>query len=529
MRLAALDLGSNSFHMIVVEARPDGSFVPLVREKEMLRLGDLVARDRVLGRQATEEAIAVVARFKAIAEMNGADEIIALGTSAIREALDGGMLVDRVRLETGVKIFVVDGTREAELIFGAIRASVLLERGPALVADLGGGSLELCVGDRSELAFATSVHLGVGRLTAELVANDPPSDKDLKRLRGRIADTIEPVLGEILALGPRQLVGSSGTFVALARMAAAGRDGVVHEVVNQLTVGRAELEALRDRICAATSAERAKLPGAEARRADLLPAGMAVLEHLMRATHLDELTVSDWALREGIVLDAIGGRDRVELLGDPRALRRWSVLALCRRSNWRQDHARQVAALSLGLFDATAAIHRLGPAERDLLEFGALLHDIGEHISRQHHDRHGAYLIENGGLRGFSPEEVRILATMSRYHVHGTPKPTYESFAQLRRPERARAVALTALLRLADSLDASHRGLVGALAAETAADPRQLTLVLTASGEPELELWTARRKRVLFERTFGVECDFRVEKTPRHGSSAVAPEGSGLG
>ncbi len=258
MRIAALDLGSNSFHMIVVEARPDGSFVPLVREREMLRLGDLVARDRVIGRRATDQAIEVIARFRAIAEANGADEIIALGTSAIREALDGGLLVDRVRVETGVKVTVVDGTREAELIFGAIRSSVRIERGPALAADLGGGSLELSVGDRTELAFATSVHLGVGRLTAELVENDPPSEKDLKRLRGRIAATIEPVLGEILAFGPPQLIGSSGTFVALARMAAAVRDGVVHEVVNQLTVGRAELDAL------ATASTRA---GCRARQA----------------------------------------------------------------------------------------------------------------------------------------------------------------------------------------------------------------------------------------------------------------------
>jgi exopolyphosphatase/guanosine-5'-triphosphate,3'-diphosphate pyrophosphatase len=516
VRIAALDLGSNSFHMIVVEARPDGSFVPLVREREMLRLGDIVARERVIGRAAADEAIAVVARFKAIAEMNGADEIIALGTSAIREALDGGSLVDRVKTETGVKIHVVDGTREAELIFKAVRLSVTIDPGPALAADLGGGSLELIVGDRAEVSFATSVHLGVGRLTAELVANDPPSDKDLKRLRARIAGTIEPVLDEILALRPRQLIGSSGTFVSLARMASAGRDGVVHEVVNQLTVGRADLEALRDRIYA--------LP----KRVDLLPAGMAVLDHLMAATGLDELTVSDWALREGIIIDALGGRDRVELLDDPRELRRWSVLALCRLSNWRQEHARQVAALAVQLFDETAAIHGLGPAERDLLEFGALLHDIGEHISRQDHDRHTAYLIEHGGLRGFSPQEVRILATMGRYHVHGTPKLTFEPFAQLRKPDRARAVALTAILRLADSLDASHRGLVGSVRVEAQAG-RTLTLVIGATGEPELELWTVRRKQTMFERTFDAEFALRVEATGRGGRDAVAPAGSGLG
>jgi exopolyphosphatase/guanosine-5'-triphosphate,3'-diphosphate pyrophosphatase len=528
VRIAALDLGSNSFHMIVVEACPDGSFIPLVREREMLRLGDLVARDRVIGHRAADEAIVVIARFRSIAEANGADEIIAVGTSAIREALDGNLLVDRVRVETGVKITVVDGTREAELIFRAIRSSVVIDPGPALAADLGGGSLELAVGDRAELAFATSVHLGVGRLTTELVANDPPSDKDLKRLRARIAGTIEPVLGEILALRPRQLIGSSGTFVALARMAAAGGGGIVHEAVNQLTVGRAELEALRDRLYSLPAAQRGKLPGAEPRRADLLPAGMAVLEYLMDATGLVELTVSDWALREGIVLDAIAVRDRVELLGDSQALRRWSVLALGRRSNWSQPHSRQVAALALQLFDATAGLHQLGPAERDLLEFGALLHDIGGHISRQNHDRHSAYLIENGGLRGFSPQEVRILATMGRYHVAGTPKATFKPFAQLAKRDRSRAVALTSILRIAEGLDSSHRGLVQAIRAEPPGDGDRLSLLLAARAEPELELWTVRRKQALLERTFGVECVFRAEVTGRTGPDA-GPLGAGLG
>jgi len=255
---------------------------------------------------------------------------------------------------------------------------------------------------------------------------------------------------------------------------------------------------------------------------------MAVLDHLMVATGLDELTVSDWALREGIVIDALGGRDRVELLDDPRELRRWSVLVLCRRSNWRQEHARQVAALAVQLFDETAAIHGLGPAERDLLEFGALLHDIGEHISRQDHDRHTAYLIEHGGLRGFSPQEVRILTTMGRYHVRGTPKLAFEPFAQLRRHDRARAVALTAILRLADSLDASHRGLVRSVRVEAEAG-RPLTLVIGATGEPELEAWTLRRKQKMFERTFDVELALRVEATGHGGLDAVTSAGSGLG
>src|SRR5579863_485402 len=141
--------------MIIVEARLDGTFIPLVREKEMLRLGDLVARTGVIGEDASTQAVEVIKRFSEIAEANRADEVVALGTAAIREALDGGEFVDRVREETGILITVVDGTREAELIFTAVRSSVLIDPGPALVADLGGGSLEIIVGDRSEMALAT--------------------------------------------------------------------------------------------------------------------------------------------------------------------------------------------------------------------------------------------------------------------------------------------------------------------------------------------------------------------------------------
>ena len=192
MRIAALDLGSNSFHLLVCEARLDGSFVPLVREKEMLRLGDQVARTCRIGKEAATVAIEVVAGLKTIAEAHRVDEMIALGTVAIREAEDGAHFVDRVRAETGVEIEVVDGVAEARLIFSAIRASVLIDPAPALAADLGGGSLKGMVGDQRDLSYAASLRLGVGRLTAELVTSDPPSGRDRARLGERGAPSSRP-------------------------------------------------------------------------------------------------------------------------------------------------------------------------------------------------------------------------------------------------------------------------------------------------------------------------------------------------
>ena len=530
MRIAALDLGSNSFHLVVVEARLDRTFSTVVREKEVLRLGDLVARTGRIGPEAAQRALEVLVRFRALSVAHRADELVALGTSALREALDGDEFVERARAEAGVDIEVVDGVREARLIFSAIRSSVLIEPAPALAADLGGGSLELMVGDQAELAFAASLRLGVGRLTAELVRDDPPSREDLGRIGRRVSSELAPVLAEVAVHKPRMLIGSSGTFLAIARMAVARREGTQPETLNQLRVARRDIAALAEVALALPSAARARLAGCDARRAELIPAGLVVLDALMESTGLEELTLSEWALREGIVLEAIGAHDRADLANDPRAIRRASLLSLCRRSSWRQPHARQVAALALELFDQMGEIHRLGGEDRELLELAALAHDIGEHVSRTDHDRHGAYLLENGGLRGFSPAEIQVLSSVVRFHVRGTPKPHHDAFAQLEEADRLRVAKLVALLRVADALEATHAGTVEHVAVEaTRPDAGHCTLVVRAHSDVELELWTLRRKKELFERTFGIELRARVERVGPSGFEPSAAGTSGFG
>jgi exopolyphosphatase/guanosine-5'-triphosphate,3'-diphosphate pyrophosphatase len=531
MRLAAIDLGSNSFHLLVVEARLDGSFVPLAREKEMLRLGDRVARDGRIGEWAMAGAVEVVRRFKALADAQRADEIVALGTAALREARDGIELVERIQDATGIDVEVVDGLREAELIFRAIRSSVLIEPSPVLAADLGGGSLELMVGDRGGLAFAASLRLGVGRLTAECVRSDPISRKDMGRLRDRVRGELLPVLeSEIAELGPKMLVGASGTLLCVARMAIAARDGSLPAALNQLSVPADAFASLSQQVIGMRSADRQRLPGCDARRAEHVPAGLVVLETLFEATGLDELTLSEWALREGAVLEAIGTHDPAELGDDPRALRRFSVLSLCRRCSWRSRHARHVAAVAAELFLALEPVHGLAPEDMELLELGALLHDIGEHVARAGHDRHGAYLIENGGLRGFAPDEVRILSVLARYHIRGTPKPSFDAFGALGPAGRARATGLTALLRLADALDASHTARVGEvrLVDQESGDKPAIELAARSRGDAELEQWTFWRKKELFEKTFGVELRLAIEEIGPRGIDLLHGDAAGL-
>jgi exopolyphosphatase/guanosine-5'-triphosphate,3'-diphosphate pyrophosphatase len=502
MRIAALDLGSNSLHLLIVEARPDGTFQALAQEKEMLRLGDTVSRTGRVTPEALDAVLSTVRRFATLAAANDATEIVARGTAALREAANGAAAVDAIERATGVRVEVISGVEEARLIFGAVRASVVIDPGPAVCLDLGGGSLEIMVGDGDRMRWATSVKLGVARLTADLVTSDPPSGRDARRLRQFITSVLGPVAEQVASHKPRMLIGTSGTFCDMAAMAAA-RSGPVPSSINHLTVTRDDLEAVHDELFRRTTAHRRRLPGLEPRRADLIPAGSMVLMTAMDLFEQDAMTVSDWALREGIVLDAIGHHMLADWTGDQAAIRRSSVLHLCRRCTWDERHGRQVARLAMSLFDQLATVHGLAPADRELLEFGALLHDIGEHVAIEGHHKHTAYLIEHGRLRGFDPEEVAMLASLGRFHRSGEPKQSFGPFASLDAEQRDRTTRLAALLRLADGLDRSHLGTVrhvhagvGGSAGDT------VTIGIEADGDADIQLWGVRRKRDLFERVF---------------------------
>lgn len=500
MRLAALDLGSNSFHLLVAEVHPDGTFEAVATDKEMLRLGSQVAATGEIGPLKAKEAIETVRRYKALADSLGAQELVACATAAFREARDSLEVVDAIEEQAKVKVRVISGKEEARLIFEAVRAAVVLDPPPALCMDLGGGSLELAVGDAAGMSWSASLKLGVARLTAELVRSDPPSGGDCRRVVNAVRKALSKVAPEIASLRPRFVVATSGTLLTLLRLAAAERPGGPPLRLNQLSVSHGELERTSRQLLRITSAERAALPGVDARRADLLPAGALLLTTVLELVGLDRVVGCEWALREGMVLDAIGKHSRAELEADPRAIRRESVLGLCRRCNYNEVHATKVARLALELFDGMAGIHHLGPQDRELLEYGALMHDIGEHVSTDGHERHSAYLIQNGRLRGFSPLEVDLLACMGRFHKRGSPKPSFDSYARLPESQRRRVGELVAILQVADGLDRSHGGPVRDISVY--ADSEVVEVVVEADDDIDLERWGLRRKKDLFEKVF---------------------------
>lgn len=517
MRIAAIDLGTNSFHLLVVDAGPDGSFVPLVREKEMLRLGDDVAREGRISRDASRRALDTLRRFRALADGAGATRVVACATSAFREASNGRRLAGMLAEETGIHARIIDGETEAGLIYSAVQASVLMEKGPVLAFDLGGGSLEVMVGDSEALWWAGSLPLGVARLSAEVVRNDPPSRGDQRRLRKRIVDLLEPVAGQIADRfdmgapgGPALAVGSGGTFCDLARMVAYRRQGGIPVSVNQFAFSRHEFLELHEELMAATAAERRRMPGLELRRADLVPAGAMLLATAMELFGFDELTVSEWALREGMVLESLRALHPVDAQALGAAdIRRGSVAALGRRCSWDEGHARHVARLALQIFDQSHRLHRLGDDDRELLEYAALLHDIGEHVSVLAQHKHTSYLIQHGRLRGFAPDEVLALAALARYGGRGYPKSSHKPFGSLSPKRRDRVVKLAVVLRLAAALDRGRAQVVDSVGVELSGG--RLRLRVQADRNCELELWATSRQAPLLERVFGRRLELASE------------------
>lgn len=511
MRIGALDLGSNSFHLLVAEVRPDGTFTTITTERDMLRLGDEVSSTGRISPASIERVVASVRRLRALAEASGATEIIAKATSAVRTAENGSEVVDRIEAGAGVEVDVISGLDEARLIFAAVRASVTIADPPALCLDLGGGSLEITVGDAGGVRYATSEPLGVGRLTARFVHSDPIAKRERRELEDHVRSVLEPQCEPIAALAPRCCIVSSGTLSDLATAAHVLAGGSEPDHRNQLTVERDAVLDLHSRLLRADARERRRFGGIDERRIDLVVAGSVVLTCAMELFGAEAVTVSAWALREGIVLDAVGHHDPTEYSDDPRALRRAAVRALAQRCGSDDAHTEQVTRLALSLFDQTEPLHHLGHADREILEYATLLHDIGQHVSPKGHHRHAAYLVQNAQLRGFSPEEVAMLAAVVRHHRRGEPKDTEPFLAAVPGPRRSHVRKLAAILRVADGLDRGRTGVVSDVKVRLGED--LVLLRVSAAGDPELSLWGVRRRRELFEKIFGRDLEVTATRT----------------
>jgi exopolyphosphatase/guanosine-5'-triphosphate,3'-diphosphate pyrophosphatase len=388
--------------------------------------------------------------------------------------------------------------------------SIHLEGKRALVLDIGGGSVELALGKGSQVEWAASKKLGVLRMAEQFASSDPLPKKDEERLESHVREQVAPEAEKVRTTEVEVSIGTSGTILALGGMAHQMETGRPAETLHHLTVKASTLHDLRQHLLAADFKERLRMPGMDELRADVIPAGAVILDTVLDALGIKELVLCEWALREGILLDYIHGHPkslaRAEAYPD---VRRRSVVALAERCLYDEPHARHVAALATSLFDQTRDHHGLGDTERALLEFAALLHDIGHHISYPGHHKHSYYLIKNGDLRGFHPAEIEVVANVARYHRRGHPRRGHAAFADLPRETRQTVKVLAGFLRVADALDRSHRQVVRQLTVSERAGV--LRVKGEAKGDYELEIWGAGHRTQLLEKA--LHMPLRVEMT----------------
>ncbi len=508
MRVAAIDIGTNSLHMIVVRVRPDLSFEVIDREKEMIRLGAGGLDGRALTPEAMHAALQVLSKFRRLAESHKVDEIIAAATSATREAENGGEFLKTITAQTGIRPRVISGTEEARLIHLAAVYGVSVPTDVAVVVDIGGGSVEITRGTGPSVDAGRSFKLGVIRLTERFVKSDPIEPRDERKLVKYVLAEASEYLDEIAAAGYDRVIGTSGTILSLGAMAAAERGNPAGSPLRSRRVSAKQLRRLRHALVEANLEKRLRLPGLEPRRADLSVAGAILLDTIVKRLGATEITLCDFSLREGLVLDYIA-RHRKQIAQADRYpdVRRRSVVELAERCNYWPEHANQVARLAVALFEQTRGVHALTDREREWLEYAALLHDVGVHISYERHHKHSYYLIKNGDLRGFEPHEIETIALIARYHRQATPKKRHGTFADIS-PRRRRSIrTLAAILRLAESLDRSHSQTISGVELHDRGDDGLLQVRTT--GDAELELWAATRHAAPFERL--IDKPLRIE------------------
>ncbi|MCC6966450.1 MAG: Ppx/GppA family phosphatase [Nitrospira sp.] len=499
-KLAVLDIGTNSIHMVLAEVQPDYSYKILDRFKDMTRLGDGVFTSRRLSDQAMMRGLEVIRTLVTLARNKGYEQIEGVATSAVREARNGGEFLDHVLQQTGLTVRVITGAEEARLIFLGVQNSVALPESPTLVIDIGGGSVEVIVGNREAIVQARSLKLGAIRLKDLYLSKTPPSKAMLRELEDAVTGQLKNALGSYKTKRVEQIIATSGMAGNLAEVIHLQRTGRPLPQLNLAKVSAKDIAAVEKRLAEASLKTRLAMPGLDPKRVDTLLPAAIVFRILLELLQKTELTLCDKAIREGIIYDFIQRHhERIQAERDIPDVRKRNILALAHRCHVSETHALHVARLALRLFDQTKELHGFGPREREWLECAAILHDIGYMINSRQHHKHAYYLIKNSDLSGFTAEEIDLVANVARYHRRSVPTRKHDEFTALPADSQRVINVLSALLRIADGLDRSQFSVVQNIEVKLGK-----TVVITAqvSGDAELEMWAARGRSDLFEKVF---------------------------
>lgn len=493
LRVACIDVGSNGMRCMAAEFQDADHSKVILQDRAPVRLGHTVFQAGAIDRDSMEAALTALKAFRRQLDALKVQHVRAVATSAVREAANQAEFLMRAKREARVKVEVIHGAEEARLVWSAVSHRIPMGKDPWMMMDLGGGSVEVGMADGRGIRWSESHAMGAVRLLEEFES----CKGDTKKFQTLIADTVGTLrIAGAKGRAPVALAATGGNIEEIAKLAGLkeepGKAGVLDVKLLRETVQRVAKLDPKDRV--------EKL-GLRPDRADVIvPAGL-VYEQVARLAGLDAVHVPYVGLKDGVLHDLVDG---LAVHTDPRARKETQVLdasvALGRRYQFDQEHGVHVSRLALSLFDQLQSTHKLKAVDRSILQAAAVLHDIGRFISDERHHKHSYYLVSQAHLPGLAEQEVDLVAQVARYHRKKEPSAKHTPFAALTPGDQRRVTYLSAILRVADSLDREHRQAVHSVKVVRKGGTTQLRV--KGEGSFTLEQWALEAKGGLFCRAF---------------------------
>jgi exopolyphosphatase/guanosine-5'-triphosphate,3'-diphosphate pyrophosphatase len=526
-RLGAIDIGSNSVRLLVAEALRGSNYRILDEEREPTRLGRSVSSKGQLDDESMERTITALRTFKQIAAGYQVTTLRTIATCAVRESRNGPEFCRRVREQVGLDVEVISGEREARLAFASVQHAFDLSSKNVIVADIGGGSTELVFATGNLIESIFSTPLGAVRLTEQFGIGDGVEEPDFAHGLARLEEEVNACLKKRTTrplFAPHFLVGCGGTFTTLAElMMAAKREADVP--VAGYRVSQAEIRHLLDRLTKMPLRGRRSMPGMTPDRADIIVAGLTIIDALLKRFRVNTVVVHTRGVRDGLVREMI--EESLGSSGDEPEQREAAIERLAAACSGEVEHGRAVASLAGKIYDQLAASLDLVPGDRLLLECAARLQDVGYVINYDQHHKHSYHLIRNARIPGIRANDLEIIANVARYHRGAHPKRKHENLSRLSTDDQQRVQRMAAILRLAGGLDRSRTQAVRDVVASIT-DGRAV-IEAVADEEPQVDIWGAERRTDLFEKVFGMPVEFRWAKPATTGATRTRRPGSKTG
>lgn len=499
-RLAAIDIGSNSVRLVVAEVDLDGGYRVLDEERENTRLAGEIDRTGCLAKDAVEATMVALRNFVLIASGQNVENVRAIATSAVRDADNGPEFCERVLSELGLKIEIIDARLEARLAFLSVARAFDVSDRAVAIADIGGGSTEIVLASSGLIDEVFATRLGAVRVAEKCHLGDECSDKTLRKAEEYVDKQLKKHAAKMPFI-PSILYGTGGTFTAMASVLMA-RDGEQGKPMRGYQVARADVRHLMVDLAKLPIDRRRKVTGLNPARADIIVAGLLVIERILRRLRVNIVQVHTRGVRDGLLLtmaQQVAARSGAATDVSPDD-RRAAVEKFADRCGVDLVHARQAARIAGLLVEQLAEPLGMSVDDRSLIESAAILANVGYLINFDKHHKHSYHLILNSELIGFERQELLLLANVARYHRGAPPKKKHPGFAELSLEDQDRVSKMAALLRLALALDRTHQQQVQDIRCQV--KDKRVEVAVKASGDAEVDLWAARRKVDLFERVF---------------------------